>query len=432
MAIPGQRFELDLDADDFTINPIDESSFDEPFRIKDIQEHESVDLPAPPAPKPSKHGFPEHKERKVVSRFKRAQQQTNDNTAASKDRYRPRQSDAAIAHAVGRRQDLDITPDQKKEISKENDRRLAAMSEAEIEDARAEIMATLSPALVERLMKKSRLAAAAQDTAPVPDTSFRSHPITEPVDHPKAAIHRANPPPTTQGAEQPRSVSSPATIPPPGTHTPSSVHFPAPPRSAADYRPLDPSSATFLTDLKEMYFPELAHEPSPTSLSWLQPQTPQDLEASSYSPALSSYPASSIRFSFRGTLIPPRESLSLPSHLGLHHHGDAPDSAGYTIPELTTLSRSTLPNQRCVAYQTVGRILFRLGKEAFGPRGSELYEALWALVEKERTLEVVMAEANRDKGHVSAKAHATEALWLWRKGCGGERGIKKPTERNAK
>ena len=78
MAISGQRFELDLDAEDFTINPIDESSLSEAFRIKDIQEHEPADVPAPPQPKATSTGFPEHKQRKV-SRFKQKQEQVRHN-----------------------------------------------------------------------------------------------------------------------------------------------------------------------------------------------------------------------------------------------------------------------------------------------------------------------------------------------------------------
>jgi hypothetical protein len=53
-------------------------------------------------------------------------------------------------------------------------------------------------------------------------------------------------------------------------------------------------------------------------------------------------------------------------------------------------------------------------------------------VEKERVIEVIMSEANRNGGHVSAKAYATEALWLWRRGGGGDRGLLKETERMAK
>ena len=54
---------------------------------------------------------------------------------------------------------------------------------------------------------------------------------------------------------------------------------------------------------------------------------------------------------------------------GLHHHGAAPEDAGYTIGELAHLARSTVPAQRCVAFQTLGRVLYRLGRGEFGGRG---------------------------------------------------------------
>ena len=53
-------------------------------------------------------------------------------------------------------------------------------------------------------------------------------------------------------------------------------------------------------------------------------------------------------------------------------------------------------------------------------------------MENERVIEVMMSEANRIGGHVSAKTYATEALWLWRRGGGGDRGLLKEGERIAK
>lgn len=434
MAIPGQRFELDLEADDFTINPIDESSLTEPFRIKDVQEHDSSDIPAPPKPKAVVAGFPEHKQRKV-SRFRQKQEQTRQDGARDATQRGP--SDAAIAHKLSQRHGTNDEASQKAEISRENDQRIASMSAEEIGDARAEIMGMLSPALIEQLLKRSRIdeppsTDAADPAAAATEIQSQRRPPSEAHVEKKVAFADEE---DGEPMSQPQShASEPPTEGLDATLTPensSGVHFPAPPRSASDYRELDPNSPTFLSDLKATYFPELAHEPSPTALEWLQPSSAQDREASSYSPALESYPASSIRFDFRGSLIPPNKSLELPGNLGLHHHGEAPDSAGYTIPELTLLARSTLPNQRCIAYQSLGRLLYRLGKEEFGRRGSEMYEALWALIEKERVLELVMAEAGKDKGHASARAYATEALWLWRKGSNGERGLHKSTAKMA-
>lgn len=139
--------------------------------------------------------------------------------------------------------------------------------------------------------------------------------------------------------------------------------------------------------------------------------------------------------------------------MGLHHHGEDPHAAGYTIPELAILARSTFPAQRCIAWQVVGRILFRLGRAEFGERGGQLSDGLWFVIEKEGIVAGMLAEADgaagqtqgRDKGkntqdaeegsnlplasgvgrHASAAAWAVEGIWLWQKGGGGDRGLLK-------
>ncbi|XP_065183402.1 RNA polymerase II-associated protein 1-like [Sycon ciliatum] len=63
------------------------------------------------------------------------------------------------------------------------------------------------------------------------------------------------------------------------------------------------------------------------------------------------------RFSFDGALISPEESSSIPSHLGLHHHGDQPEAAGYTLSELFVLARSRMPQQQSMALETLGSIV---------------------------------------------------------------------------
>ncbi|XP_070776192.1 RNA polymerase II-associated protein 1 [Enoplosus armatus] len=61
------------------------------------------------------------------------------------------------------------------------------------------------------------------------------------------------------------------------------------------------------------------------------------------------------RFDFAGTLIPPTEDL--PTHLGLHHHGEEPERAGYSLQELFLLSRSQIIQQRSLALSTLANIL---------------------------------------------------------------------------
>ncbi|KAK4939581.1 hypothetical protein LTR10_020187 [Elasticomyces elasticus] len=409
MAIAGQRFELDLDAPGFTFNTIDDatsSDLDTPLAVREIREHDAEAIPAAPSLKSSKSGFPEHKTRRNISTFKQ-RQQARPAPAQSSIPTRVEPSDRAIANHVGKKYGVDLESQQKAEISEENTRRIAEMSVEDIEEARAELMRNLNPSFVERLLKRANIEEDQQQwPEDNPNGGEREH-------HTGTILDSA----TLEDTSVP-------TLPADGELTGPSVHFPVPPRSKDEYVPLDPNDPTFFSELKSHYFPDTPHDPS--SMTWLQDPTEEENQDSLYNPEKESYLTSALRFGFNGRLIPPKESLEIDVKEGLHHHGEAPSSAGYTIPELAMLSRSKLPNQRCIAYQILGRVLYRLGRGDFGPRGSELHEALWSVIEKEKPVEVMMAEANRQGGHASAKAHAIEALWLWRKGGGGDRGVLKP------
>ncbi|ETI26633.1 hypothetical protein G647_10394 [Cladophialophora carrionii CBS 160.54] len=415
MAIPGQRFELDLDADNFTFNSVSDDVSQEQvldFSIKDIQEHDTDAPPPAPSLKSSKSGFPQHKQRAKVSAFKQRNQSLHPSIATKVE-----PSDQAIKHHVGRKYGVDMDAQQKAEISEENKRRVAEMSIEDLEEARAELTRSLNPAFLERLLKRANI-----EEDQLQQAQWLEANVEEPND--QNALEQDIESASDTNEQTARPLQSSESQPAP------SIHFPVPPRSADAYKPLNPDDPSFLADLKTHYFPDTPHDPS--SLSWLQDPSEEETAASLYNPTKDSFLASSLRFGFDGALIPPQRSLEIDVKEGLHHHGDDPSSAGYTIPELSMLSRSTLPNQRCMAYQILGRILYRLGRGDFGPRGSELQEAIWSVVEKERPIEVMMSEANRHSGHASAKAHAVEALWLWRKGGGGDRGILKPGQKLAK
>ncbi|KAK3595521.1 hypothetical protein CHS0354_021622 [Potamilus streckersoni] len=61
------------------------------------------------------------------------------------------------------------------------------------------------------------------------------------------------------------------------------------------------------------------------------------------------------RFDFQGNLI--LADADIPVHLGLHHHGEEPERAGYTLEELFLLSRSSNVQQRTLALQILGRVI---------------------------------------------------------------------------
>ena len=203
-----------------------------------------------------------------------------------------------------------------------------------------------------------------------------------------------------------------------------SVHFPKPPAAPE----LDPNAPTFLDDLHQKYFPSLAHDPS--KLAWMAPATAE--ENAAYDPSSENLDPKDVRFDFKGKIIPPSQSARIPTDVGLHHHGDAPSAAGYTIGELGILSRSAFPAQRSIAMQTAGRILYRLGKGEFGnenlvqaegPVGERgmLAKGLWEAVEENRIIDTITAEASKESGHQTSIALAQEAVWNWRKGGGRQR-----------
>ncbi|KAL0969305.1 hypothetical protein UPYG_G00225320 [Umbra pygmaea] len=69
------------------------------------------------------------------------------------------------------------------------------------------------------------------------------------------------------------------------------------------------------------------------------------------------------RFDFSGNVILP--TMDLPTHLGLHHHGEEPELAGYSLQELFLLSRSQMTQQRSLALSTLAHILTKARASEF-------------------------------------------------------------------
>ncbi|XP_045186711.2 RNA polymerase II-associated protein 1-like [Mercenaria mercenaria] len=61
------------------------------------------------------------------------------------------------------------------------------------------------------------------------------------------------------------------------------------------------------------------------------------------------------RFDFHGNLV--HDDADIPVNVGLHHHGDEPERAGYTLEELFTLARSTNNQQRVLALNTLSKVI---------------------------------------------------------------------------
>lgn len=435
MAVRGQRFHIDLSSDDETdtLKGTRPSFAPSPTLglVGDIKERSPSSAAKPPSPpklKNSESGFPAHKKRSRPSTFKQSkanqpsdtQEQNPAHAVTPQVPHVSRGKDEGAWDSAKAKKHSGSMSDEGRIIDEENKQRISQMSPEEIEQARKELLTALSPSLIEKLLKKANidegrtdsdvefLPADAKDR--VPDQKKSSKKVTFDISDPTIPPS----PPSLPPRSRPSDPDLPPTTPPsdliPASSTPApfqhATSLPSPPA-------LDPSSPTFLSSLHQTYFPSLPS--SPSSLSWLATPPPSE---SPYSPDLPSLPPSSLRFDFRGHLLPPRLAAQISPSKGLHHHGAAPEAAGYTVPELAHLARSSFAAQRCIAFQTLGRVLYRLGRGDFGHEG-ELAEGLWGLMEDGKVLDLLVeAAGSGERGNRSCWATATEAVWLWRKGGG--------------
>ena len=432
MALRGQRFEIDLESDDELSG--NSTSYatqvvgSKPGLLGDVKERvfsSDAKPPSPPAIKSSETGFPVHRTRNGSSRFKRKRELQNLRKDGPNGNH-VGSMNINEAPALGRDTGTQCG-NKDQSIDEENKQRLAQMSEGEIEEARRELMAGLSPSLIEKLLKKANIEEDQADSKRPTQSSNEENPQSTHVRARKVTFEDAKPSNETVQEDHIRSGSFGPEDPP--LHPPSDLRpawsnepFPAIPDIHFPKQPgppeLDPSDPNFLKVLHSTYYPSLPADPS--NLSWMTPIDPESEANSIYSPSQQSLPPSALRFDFRGRLLPPRLSSQIPITKGLHHHGHAPSSAGYTIPELAHLARSTYPAQRCIAYQTLGRILYRLGKGDFGQEGDDLCEGLWQLMDEGRVVENLTTAASKGEegGNRSVWVTATDAVWLWRQGGG--------------
>ncbi|SPO01372.1 related to Plasmodium yoelii rhoptry protein [Cephalotrichum gorgonifer] len=315
----------------------------------------------------------------------------------------------------------DFYATEKRRIDRENRELLQGMAPAEIEAARRELMNGLDASLIERLFKRSNIDE--QDTTKLPfdgPSESRLPPPTVTVEDvseqaPAAAPKQPATPkaPSRQPVDEDRAPDKPPENLFPISDAPKSTHFPAP--SDPD---LDPSDPDFLESLHTKYFPNLPADPS--KLAWMAPLPTEGSHAdkeSPYFPDQATVSTSALRFDFTGRLLPPRLSRSIPVSKGLHHHGQAPEAAGYTVEELSILARSAVPAQRCMAFQTLGRILYRLGNGEWGTTIDDaMAMGIWHSVKEGRVLDSLAEAAAQEHGHRSSQAFALEALWLFEKG----------------
>ncbi|KAF9557356.1 RNA polymerase II associated protein 1 [Mortierella alpina] len=205
------------------------------------------------------------------------------------------------------------------QIDEENKQKLAQMSHADIEEQRAELMRTLDPALVKKLLKRNTVQrrVSFSEGVKVEDKVVNIHDIKLGREH-----------------------------------------------SAFQAKRNEEQEGDHPLALKKKYYPDVPAEPE--KLEWMGIE--DDVGASarsapgkSVAPGPQPYtvqeedpPAAHYRFDFAGRIINGQET---PVHLGLHHHGMEPTQAGYTLSELLHLIRSTVPSQRILPLNIVAKVL---------------------------------------------------------------------------
>lgn len=397
--------------------------------ILDIKEKEvgAVKAPSFPQPKSSTTGQPEHKKRTRTSTFKQQRRDVNGSSSPTT----PPSSKAAPVAASRNTRDNGATSE-KDRIDQENRDMLASLSVEQIAQERQELLDRLDPSIVQMLLRRANIDDQnnAQSVFDEPSQSNNE----EPAAQDDATTNP--PPPEKKKTDKPRkSVRFDEDVPSPDEQPPvteqsiplnpdglaaNTTHFPHP----ASLPDLDPDDPDFLETLHKKYFPNLPADPS--KLAWMAPiPTPGSTadRESPYYPGQSSLSVSSLRFDFKGRLLAPSRSRKIPVSKGLHHHGEAPEAAGYTIAELGRYARSAVPAQRCVAFQTLGRVLYRLGKGEFGNGGGDgetddVARGIWRTAQENRILDTLVeaADVPEGQGHRGSRAYATEAVWLFEKG----------------
>ncbi|KAK7210510.1 hypothetical protein V2G26_017688 [Clonostachys chloroleuca] len=378
----------------------------------------------------SSTGFPKHKRRWKSSAFKQGRlQNVNESDVSPVTGNSRNEGLNGGAEEGGHTSSFEEV--ERKRIDHENRQKIDDMTPEEIAQAQRDILNGLNPALIQRLLQRSTIddpepnifdvtqneqtQNSSTTTPPEITVSAPDQPAMAPAPSTETQTETRPPLKKKNIADDYDEDAEPPQLPDlfPITDPPKSTHFPAPPQVPD----LDPDDPNFLQNLHEKYFPELASDPS--KLAWMAPVPTPNSVADKESPY---YPhpeiaISALRFDFRGRFLSPRVSRTIPSSVGLHHHGEAPEAAGYTIDELSRLARSAVPSQRCIAFQTLGRILFRLGNGEWGKTEDDpIAMGVWNSVKKGRAIESLTEAATIEGGHRGSRAYATEALWLFEKG----------------
>ncbi|KAI7906088.1 uncharacterized protein BX663DRAFT_498743 [Cokeromyces recurvatus] len=256
--------------------------------------------------------------------------------------------------------------------AQENDRRIREMSEQELMEAREEIMNTLSPESIALLMKGLK-------------TKNKKNDIDK--DLPEQEV--------VEKSSAKKKVSFAKDI--------------------VDKKEED------LLEMKNKYFPDVPLEND--KLAWMDSRflTPELKEQEEEKEKLNEQlPPSEaekvyrkIRFDLQGRIMDP--NVNIPSYQGLHHHGDEPDKAGYTLAELFYLTRSQVPSQRSMVLTTIARIIKRAKRSVRMKEGSKedgkVWSQIWSVFTGKEHAAAIYLRSALDDRHLVVLVSAIQALY---------------------
>lgn len=292
---------------------------------------------------------------------------------------------------------------EQEKIHLQNIRQIQKMTPQEIEQEREQIFKTMDPSVLQSLLRRAELKE--ENSSP----HFTEPKQTNIIDGTKTPAHGTLVE-WFPGEEPQMKAESPQ-------HSSKHVFFDDSIQEAPndnitqDKEEALPSTVHFPPAPEELrkYFPDLPVETE--KLAWMQPIS--ESEENEYHEEMTSVAPSELRFDFNGNLITPRLSREISQSVGLHHHGDAPSAAGYTIPELAHLCRSSHPAQRSIAIQTIGRVLHKLRLRKYA-KSSDLQEGLEAIVRETRIIDTLTEFSDERTRSLTVRTLAVEALWLAR------------------
>ncbi|KAI9323534.1 hypothetical protein BX666DRAFT_1873549 [Dichotomocladium elegans] len=235
--------------------------------------------------------------------------------------------------------------DSMEDYERENMERIDAMSEQEIEEARREIMNTLSSESIALLLDRKK----------------KKNTVTKSASGPEG-----------QGVAEEKAVA------------------------------IKEEEEEDLMVMKQKYFADVPTEYE--KLAWMDsrfevPEPRQEVDQQ-MTMSKSDKLYREVRFDLQGLPVDPKKDV--PTYQGLHHHGDDPEKAGYTLAELFHLVRSQVPSQRAMVLTTLARIIRYAKKE----KAADILDLFF----RPDLMSVVYLRSALDDSHLVGCVAAVQAL----------------------